>query len=158
MKKSIYHLAISLFIIMASCQDSTNQSAESESGTSVEPLTEAIVTETITQLNKALVEKDEATLDKICADGLSYGHSSGAIQDKATFIDDVVNGPFQFLSINTEDQLVGIYEDLATVTNVFVATGVNNGDTIELRIGTAHLYKRHNDGSCKLVLRQGFKL
>ena len=117
-----------------------------------------LVSETVNRLNNALVAKDSVQLSLITSDGLRYGHSSGINQDKSTFIDDVVNGPLTFLSIESEDQEIWVHEDLASVRNRFISKAIMRGDTINIRIGTAQLYKIGSDGSCKLVLRQGYRI
>ena len=40
----------------------------------------------IEQLRKAMVDADSSSLSNITSDKLSYGHSSGAVEDKAAFI------------------------------------------------------------------------
>lgn len=116
------------------------------------------VEKTVEILNASLVNKDREALDRICSEGLSYGHSTGIIQDKATFIDDVMNGPFRYINIQIENQKVELVEDLAIVTHIFVAQGLNKGDSVDVRLGAAHVYKLYRDGRCQLVLRQGYKL
>ena len=43
-------------------------------------------------LRKALIDPTKAALDKLAMDELSYGHSSGLIQDKAAFEEALLSG------------------------------------------------------------------
>jgi hypothetical protein len=52
----------------------------------------AAVSAAVEILRKAMVDGDKAGLQKITADQLSYGHSSGRVEDKATFVDNIVTG------------------------------------------------------------------
>src|SRR6187431_980111 len=153
MSSSIFKTIFASLLILSGCQKNENQSTSVMADQSSQI---KIVEKTVDRLNKALLNKDKTELEQICAEGLSYGHSTGVIQDKKAFIDDVVNGPLTFLSIQVEDQTIGFYDDLSIVRHIFVAKAINKGDTIDLRLGSAHLYKLDTTGNCKLVLRQGF--
>ena len=73
MKSFVRLLSIGVIILLGSCSQ-PSATSDSEPGTQ---LTETMVSETIDRLNQALVDRDGEALDMICADGLSYGHSSG---------------------------------------------------------------------------------
>jgi len=142
-----------IIAMLLACQP---QNTEVESGNPEKKRQQ--VRETIDKLNAALVVRDKATMEMICSDGLSYGHSNGILQNKEAFIDDVLNGPFQFLRADIENQEIELFEDMAIVKYIFVAQGIREGDTVDLRLGTSSLFKFYRDGQCELVLRQGYKL
>ena len=54
----------------------------------------------VEKLNKAMVDPEKSTLQSIVSEGLSYGHSGGIVQNKDVFIDDLINGAFNFSSIS----------------------------------------------------------
>ncbi len=85
-------LIVFAFYVLAAC----GQTSEANSA----------VEEKVDALYKAMVEKDEATLKGVTAENLSYGHSSGNLEDKTQFIEAVMNGPFDYLSITPEDGFV----------------------------------------------------
>src|SRR5690554_1387908 len=64
---------------------------------------EAAVEEAVEAFNQAMINPDTETFSNLVSDGLSYGHSGGVIQDKAAFLDDIVNGTFKFLTPANED-------------------------------------------------------
>ncbi|MEQ8808560.1 MAG: nuclear transport factor 2 family protein [Imperialibacter sp.] len=159
MKKALYSLIFTLFVVLLSCGEQNSQSVvRGTGGAPLQKINADLVKLTVDSLNMALLNRDRKTLISICAAELSYGHSSGAVQDRQTFVDDVVNGPFAFLSIETENQKITTTEDMAIVRHVFQAKGLNNGDTVDVRIGNAQLYKLYPNGHLRLVLRQAFKL
>ena len=48
---------------------------------------------------------DATAFDGLCAAELSYSHSDGHIEDKATFIKNATNGKSKFLSLKYEDPI-----------------------------------------------------
>ena len=53
-----------------------------------------------------MLDGDKSALDKIAAPELTYGHSSGTIEDKAAFIDALVSGRNDFVTIDLSEQTV----------------------------------------------------
>src|SRR5215213_10211965 len=107
--------------------------------------------------NKALVAADGNTLGRLTADELSYGHSSGRIEDKQTFIDSAVKGTFKFLSIDASNQTIKVANRAAVVRHLFVAKANNNGAPADVRLGVLQVWQKRG-GSWKLLARQAVKL
>ena len=57
------------------------------------------VAEKVQMLNNAMVEADKIRLDALVSSALSYGHSSGLIEDKQAFIEKIASGKSDFVSI-----------------------------------------------------------
>ena len=55
------------------------------------------------------------TLDALCAAELSYSHSDGRVEDKATFIANATNGKSKFLSLAYEDPKIRVVGPAAIV-------------------------------------------
>ena len=51
-------------------------------------------------MRKAMIDGNRARLTGLAADDLSYGHSSGKIQDKKEFVDAIVSGASDFVTID----------------------------------------------------------
>ncbi|HZJ20637.1 MAG TPA: nuclear transport factor 2 family protein [Pricia sp.] len=111
----------------------------------------------VKELYRAMVDKDGKTLENLTAKDLTYGHSSGKIEDKTQYIDAVLNGPFEFSSIVPEDQNIHISGKTAIVRHIFVAEGTNDGEPADVRIGIMMTYQKQN-GKWKLLARQAYKL
>src|SRR5580693_570813 len=83
---------------------------------------------------KALIDPTKAALDKLTMDELSYGHSSGLIQDKAAFEQALLSGASDFVSIDLTDQTMKVVGNTAWVRHKFSAVTNDGG-----KPGTTHL-------------------
>jgi ketosteroid isomerase-like protein len=110
----------------------------------------------ITDLYRAMVEKDRVTLDNLTAETLSYGHSSGAIENKSEYVAAIMNGQFEFISIDTIDQYISISGDTAILRHIFNAKGKNDGKQVDVHIGVMMTLQKQ-EGAWKLLARQAYK-
>ena len=109
-------------------------------------------------LRKAMLDGDKAALDKIAAPELTYGHSSGTIEDKAAFIDALVSGRNDFVTIDLSEQTVKMVgNDLALVRHKLKADTNNGGTPGTANIGILLVWQKQK-GQWKLLARQAFKL
>lgn len=141
-----------LFLLAVTCLSSCTTG-----GTGGE-LDRDMVLSVLQQFDKALIERDAEVLSSITSIGLTYGHSSGKIQNKEEFIDDVVNGTFQFLSITNQQQSVDILDNVAIVRHVQSAEALNDGVEARVHIGIVMVFKRNGNGGTELIARQAYKL
>lgn len=111
----------------------------------------------VEKLNKALVDPEKSTLQSIVSEGLSYGHSGGIVQNKEVFIDDLINGAFNFSSISPTNQTISITGTIAIVRNILVAKATDSGVPTDLRIGNAMVWRKES-GAWKLLVRQAFMI
>ena len=111
----------------------------------------------VSDLYRAMVERDKGTLENLTAEDLSYGHSSGTIENKSEYIGAVLSGPFEFISIDPTDQTITISGDMAIVRHIFNAKGMNNGNAVDVHIGVLMAFQKQH-GKWKLLARQAYKL
>jgi ketosteroid isomerase-like protein len=111
----------------------------------------------IETLNKAMISPDKSTLDKLTAEDLSYGHSTGIVQNKSEFIKDVISGPVKFFQIDNANQIITVSDNTATVRNICSIKGTRDGAALDLKIGVLMIWIKKGD-SWKLLARQGYKL
>ncbi|MEW2921152.1 nuclear transport factor 2 family protein [Muricauda sp. ANG21] len=123
-----------------------------------ETLNQQEVLQALGELDQALIDRDSKTLSSITAPNLSYGHSSGNIQDKQEFIDDVMNGPFRFVSITNEDQSVAISGNTGIVRHILSADATNAGNPAKVRIGIIMVFQKKENNEVVLLARQAYKL
>ena len=117
---------------------------------------EGAVTTAVESLRKAMVAADKSALDKLSAPELTYGHSSGRLENKAEFIDAIVTGKSGFSEIQLSDQSVSIVDNIALVRHVFAGTQRKaGGDKVKLAILTVW---KERQGEWKLLARQAAKL
>ena len=116
---------------------------------------EAAVNQAIENLRKAMVDADKDKLAELVSDQLSYGHSSGRLENKAEFIATLVSGDAGFTAIELADQTVNIVDKVALVRHGFNGTSRKDGGHTKLSILTVWLDQQ---GEWKLLARQAAKL
>ena len=142
-------LIVMALCIVASCSESNGEKASI--------ITKIEVSHAVEALNNALVEPQTKLFEDLVSEKLTYGHSGGTIQNKQEFIDDLVNGPFDFLSINALDQQITIYGNTAVARHIMSAKGENKGASIDVHIGIIMIFQKENE-ELKLLARQAYKL
>ena len=76
---------------------------------------EAAVAKNVEAFRAAQVAADAKALDALCAPELSYSHSDGRVEDKATFIANATDGKSKFLSLAYQDLKVRVVGSAAIV-------------------------------------------
>jgi ketosteroid isomerase-like protein len=76
---------------------------------------EDAVTKNVEAFRAAQFAADAKTLDGLCAAELSYSHSDGRVEDKATFIANATDGKSKFLSLAYQDLNVRVVGNAAIV-------------------------------------------
>jgi len=118
---------------------------------------EAAVTAAVENLRKAMIDGDKAGLQNITADQLSYGHSSGRVEDKATFVDNIVSGKSDFVTIDLTNQTIAIAGDAAIVRHTLSATTNDSGNPGSVKLNILLVFQKQK-GQWKLLARQAVKV
>lgn len=126
-------------------------------GTMAQSKEDAAVNAAVENLKKAMVDGDKAGLEKVTADKLSYGHSSGKIEDKATFVDNIVSGKSDFVTIELTNQTVSVSGDAAIVRHTLSATTNDNGNPGNVKLNILLVWQKQK-GQWKLLARQAVKV
>lgn len=113
----------------------------------------------MSDLDKALVTKDEKALVQLLHPEVSYGHSNGWVQNKMDIINDLKSGKLIYDKIeNTSVTIVAINSDWATVRINSNATGRSGtGPTFDLKLHVLQIWLKTKNG-WQLLARQGTKL
>lgn len=111
----------------------------------------------VEKLRKAIIDPEKSVLESLASESLSYGHSAGKVQNKAEFVDDLLNGPFDFSSIETADQRITVSGKEAIVRHTFIAKATNAGVPTDIKIGILMVWRKES-GQWKLFARQAFRL
>ncbi|RYE33517.1 MAG: nuclear transport factor 2 family protein [Sphingobacteriales bacterium] len=109
-------------------------------------------------LRLAMADPNEAVLNKLTSEKLSYGHSSGLIENKQEFISSLASGKYNFLTIHLSDQDISIADDVAIVRHTLSATTHDMGKSkasINLKV---LLVWKLKDGEWILLARQAVKV
>jgi hypothetical protein len=105
-----------------------------------------------------MVNRDETALKNLTTEALTYGHSSGNIENKQAFVDAVVHGDFNFISTDTENQTVYFSgDDTAVVRHIFLIEAINKGNPVSIRLGNMMVFKKQKN-QWRLLARQAYKL
>jgi ketosteroid isomerase-like protein len=117
---------------------------------------EAAVKDSVEALRKALLAADKSQLEQLAADQLSYGHSSGKVQNKAEFVDGVMTRKAVVKSLDFPELTVAVAGDAAIARHLYVSDSETDGKPNNVRIGSLEVWQKQ-DGNWKLLARQGFK-
>jgi hypothetical protein len=118
---------------------------------------EKLVAQAVETLRKAMVDPDEATLERIASAKLSYGHSSGKVEDKAAFIEALVSGKSDFVTIKLSDQTIAVSGNTAIVRHTLEATTNDGGRPGNVKIAVLLVYNQKGT-AWQLLARQAVKL
>ena len=84
----------------------------------------------------AMVKVDEAALNKLLADDLTYTHSNANLQTKAQFIADLKSGAIKYVSVAPVEAewKVRIFGTIAVVNGAAAVHVVDHGNDLNFRI------------------------
>ena len=114
------------------------------------------VAEAVEQLKTAMINADKNLLEKLAGEKLSYGHSGGAVEDKKAFVEKIVSGKSDFVTIDLSDQVIGISGKTAIVRHQLKATTNDGGKPGEVSLKVLLVWQKNN-GNWKLLARQAVK-
>jgi ketosteroid isomerase-like protein len=119
---------------------------------------EILVTQLDAQRFQAMQKADTATLERLLAPELSYTHSSGKVDTKASFVDAVKSGGLRYASIEApQDVKVQSYGDAAVVTGQSRMTVVNAGQEMKVHLRFTDVWVKRG-GGWQMVAWQSTKL
>jgi ketosteroid isomerase-like protein len=125
--------------------------------TSAETEDDAALIQSVEALRKTMMAKDKNQFELLCADELTYGHSSGQVQGKPDFIAGATNpkwhwNSLEFVKLSTKSigdigiarmNLVGVFENA-------------EGKVTSISDGVLMVWKRQGN-QWKLLARQAYK-
>jgi ketosteroid isomerase-like protein len=126
-------------------------------GTQAQSIDEKQVAAAVEALKTAMISGNKGQLEAIAAPGLTYGHSSGLMEDKAAFVKNIASGNSDFVTIKLTDQTIQVDDDVALVRHKLVAQTNNAGTPGTANLGVLLVWKKQQ-GKWKLLARQAFKL
>ena len=118
---------------------------------------EAAVNQAIDDLRKAMLAADQAGLEALVTDQLSYGHSGGVIESKAQFVNVIISKKTIYKSITLSEPSVTVVGDNAIARHIFSADFEADGKPGSSRVGVLQVWTKQ-DSRWKLLARQAFRL
>jgi len=118
---------------------------------------DAAVADAVSNLTKAMLAADKAKLESLVADQLSYGHSSGVVQDKAVFVDVIASKRTVYKSIDLSSQTVVLAGNNAIVRHNWLGvSGPADGSKwADSKLGVLQVWQKQGN-DWKLLARQAF--
>lgn len=144
MKKAFY-VFLTFLVVSITTQAQTQSKDEKE------------VASAVASLRKGMLDGDKSLLDQVTSADLTYGHSNGKLEDKATFISVLASGENDFVTMDVTDQTIEILGNTAIVRHNFSAQTNNGGTPGSTKLGVLLVWQKQQ-GKWKLVARQAFKL
>lgn len=141
MRKLIY-LILALFVL---------HTAEAQSKDSLQ------VAKAVNHLAELMVNPDKAALEALVSDQVSYGHSSGKLEGRDSFIESLVSGSSDFVKINLTDQTIQLFGKTAIVRNKLFASTNDGGKPGEVKLALILVWQKQQK-TWKLIARQAVKL
>ena len=104
---------------------------------------------------KAMIDDDFATLDAVLADDLTYGHSNGVVDTKASYIETLRSGKTKYLTFDRAPSVVRVYGDTAIVTGTATLSLRGQAASFTLRYTLAYVMR---EGQWRMVAWQSTRL
>ena len=117
---------------------------------------EISVANAVEQLRKAMIDADSVMLYYLTAEQLSYGHSGGHVENKSEFIEKIVSGKSDFVTIELLNQTISISKKIAIVRHKLNATTNDKGKPSEVHLSVLLIWQKQH-GDWKLLARQAVK-
>lgn len=112
--------------------------------------------EKVSALRTAMIDGDREALLALSAPQLSYGHSSGAMEDQAAFVEKIASGKSDFVTMDLREQTITISGDTALVRHNLKADIKDGGVPNTIELGILLVWQKQA-GDWKLLARQAFK-
>jgi hypothetical protein len=110
--------------------------------------------------SRSVVSGDTATLERILGDELSYGHASGAIDNKASYIGRIKSGAQKYVSLvydSGQPAAPRVYGDTATLVASALVTSLTDGKPNTKHLRFLHVFVKHG-AQWQLVAHQSVEL
>lgn len=121
------------------------------------PADEAAVGKAVETLRTAMLAADKAQLLALASDNLSYGHSSGSLENKAAYADAIAGKKAVFKTLEFQNQTIAVTGNTAIVRNTFASDVEREGKVTPVKVGVMQIWQKEGE-AWKLFARQAFKL
>ena len=119
---------------------------------------EQAVAEAVRRLNQAMIDANQIALEELTSEKLSYGHSSGLIENKESYVTAIVDGTFGFTTIDLTDQTIALSDNVAIVRHKFLAATDDRGkEPGTAKLSVLQIWQKEK-GKWVLLARQATKI
>lgn len=145
MKKLLMVLAVGLTAGLA-CSGAWASSAD-----------ETAVNDAMNRLSAAMIAGNAQQMKALTADTLTYGHSSGKVQNQAEFIDTIASGQTRYKRIDLTKTVTTVSGNDAVIRDHFNGTTDSGGKLTDVDFDVLAVWQKQREGDWKLLARQGYK-
>jgi hypothetical protein len=110
----------------------------------------------VERLRLAMIDANRSELEELVSEKLSYGHSGGAVDSKTDFVEKIVSGRSDFVTIELADQTISVSGKTALVRHKLNATTNDSGKPGEVHLLVLLVWQKQK-GKWKLLARQAVK-
>ncbi|MCB0777240.1 MAG: nuclear transport factor 2 family protein [Chitinophagaceae bacterium] len=118
---------------------------------------EKAVADAVEKLRVAMIDANKAELESLVAEQLSYGHSGGHIDDKKEFVEKIVSGKSDFVTLDLTEQTISVSKKTAIVRHILSAKTNDGGRPGEVHLRILLIWQKQK-GGWKLLARQAVKM
>lgn len=118
---------------------------------------EKAVADAVEKLRVAMIDANKTDLENSVTDQLSYGHSGGHIDDKKEFVEKIVSGKSDFVTLDLTEQTIAISGKTAIVRHILSAKTNDGGKPGEVHLRILMIWQKQK-GGWKLLARQAVKM
>ena len=124
---------------------------------SPDPKAEQAVREHMNQFAKAVLGKDQATLEKLMAASIMYSHSNGNLDTREQFIKNVMTENPKYEGFDYGEQKMMIYGNTAVVRGKITVKDLLNGQRRTLELNAMQIWIKGGQG-WTMVARQSTRM
>lgn len=118
---------------------------------------EVAVAAAVEKLRLAMVSGNKEALESILSPALTYGHSSGKIENKSEFVDAITTKKSDFINIELTGQSISITGDVGIVRHILSANTNDGGKPGTVHLGIVLVWQKKK-GEWKMIARRAFKV
>ncbi|MET1054585.1 MAG: nuclear transport factor 2 family protein [Pedobacter sp.] len=116
---------------------------------------ETLVAAGVEKLRAAMISGNKADLESVLSNDLTYAHSSGKIQSKEVFVEEISTKKSDFVTIALTKQSISITGDVAIVSHQLNATTNDGGKPAAPHLNIVLVWKK-TKSEWKLIARRAF--
>jgi hypothetical protein len=141
-----FHILILMILIQVSVFAQKSNAKEEET-----------VNNRVEILRQAMIDADGVKLKALTSEKLEYVHSNGNFQNQAEFVEGIVSGKSDFVTIEFQNQTISVNGDVAIVRHILAAHTKDGGIDKDIKIGIMLIWQKQKNNWI-LIARQAFKI
>ena len=139
--KKLTSIFAMLVLVLSAC---TGQESKQINGTSQMTSEEKEVYSAYKTINKAMIEKDRAAMERYFDEKLTFTHMSGKKQTREEFIGEIMDGTLNYFKVDTKDYSIRVDGDTAHMKVTHTLTAKVYGISGSWTMSGENTYKKRD--------------